>query len=195
MSVHRLLANARGQGLRPEAQLVDGWLVEPIHAPANPLWIWGAGHVGRAIVSVMSPFPDYDLTWVDTGPERFPQVIPDRVSALPAADPVRVIQHAPPDAAHLILTYSHSLDLALCHGLLSHGGRFIGLIGSQTKWARFRKRLHALGHSANAIGRITCPIGDPSLGKHPQAIAIGVARQMLDMDATVDMQTPRGHRA
>lgn len=195
MAVHRLMAKARAQGQRPQPQLIDGWMVEPVHRPHQPLWIWGAGHVGRALVSVMEPLPDFDLTWVDTGPERFPQAIPDHVTALPAADPCRVIAHAPADAAHLILTYSHDLDLRLCHGLLLHGGRFIGLIGSQTKWARFRNRLRSLGHSVDAIGRITCPIGDPTLGKHPHSIAIGVAGQMLGLAAAVDMSTPKEQRA
>ena len=53
------------------------------------------------------------------------------------------------------------------------------MIGSGTKWGRFRSRLRALGHEAQAISRIRCPIGDPSLGKHPQAIAVGVVAEML----------------
>jgi xanthine dehydrogenase accessory factor len=84
-----------------------------------------------------------------------------------------------------VLTFSHTLDLALCHALLGHGFRRLGLIGSATKWARFRSRLAALGHGAGAIGRIDCPIGDPALGKHPQAIAIGVAAAFLQERGTV----------
>jgi xanthine dehydrogenase accessory factor len=87
--------------------------------------------------------------------------------------------HAPTDAEHLILTYSHALDLDLCHRLLRRGFLSCGLIGSATKWARFRSRLTALGHDAAAVGRIRCPIGDPALGKHPQAIAVGVAAELL----------------
>jgi len=111
--------------------------------------------------------------------DRFPTDIPDTVTMLPAADPARLIPHAPQNAEHLILTYSHTLDLALCHAALTHGFAQCGLIGSKTKWARFRSRLAALEHSTQTITRITCPIGDPSLGKHPQAIAIGVAAQVL----------------
>ena len=72
LSVKRLLAQARGQGVAPEPQLIDGWMVEPVHKPTRNLWIWGAGHVGRALVDVLSPLPDLAITWVDTGPERFP---------------------------------------------------------------------------------------------------------------------------
>ncbi|EBA18669.1 xanthine dehydrogenase accessory factor [Roseobacter sp. SK209-2-6] len=182
LSVSRIVAQARNQGQRPEAQLVDGWLIEPVHQPQTDLWIWGAGHVGRALVDVLSPLPDLAITWVDTAPERFPDEIPAGVTMLPAADPALLAAHAPADAQHLILTYSHNLDLALCHALLSRGFTFAGLIGSATKWARFRSRLAGLGHSAAEIARITCPIGDPALGKHPQMIAVGVAAQLLQRE-------------
>ncbi len=179
LSVKRLVAETRGQGVRPEPQLVDGWMIEPVHQPARNLWIWGAGHVGRALVDVLHPLPDLAITWVDTGAERFPEHIPAGVTKVPAAKPAELVRHAPKDAEHLVLTYSHNLDLELCNRLLLHDFRFAGLIGSATKWARFRSRLATLGHPSERIARIKCPIGDPALGKHPQMIAVGVAAQLL----------------
>ncbi|SIT91377.1 molybdenum cofactor sulfurylase [Yoonia rosea] len=148
--------------------------------PARPLWIYGAGHVGRALVNVMAPLPDFTITWVDTGAERFPET---DVTTLVAKDPALIVKHAPLDADHLILTYSHEIDLALCHALLNHGFHSAGLIGSATKWARFRSRLAALGHAPAQVSRIACPIGDPALGKHPAAIALGVATAMISPQA------------
>ncbi|GAA6193778.1 xanthine dehydrogenase accessory protein XdhC [Phaeobacter sp. NW0010-22] len=177
--VTRLLAKARGQGVLPEPQLIDGWMIEPVHRPARQIWIWGAGHVGRAMVDVLAPLPDLAITWVDTGAERFPADVPAGVTVLPAAKPAKLVRHALPEAEHLVLTYSHTLDLELCNRLLSHSFAFAGLIGSATKWARFRSRLAALGHSPALISRITCPIGRPDLGKHPQMIAVGVAAELL----------------
>lgn len=145
----------------------------------SPLWIWGAGHVGRAIAGLLAPLETNAITLIDTSAARLPDPIPDRVIPLVAADPLLVVRHAPKDADHLILTYSHELDLALCDALLRHGFASAGLIGSATKWARFQRRLHAMGHGAHEISRIACPIGDPTLGKHPQAIAIGVASAFL----------------
>jgi len=179
LAVRRMLGKARDRGERPGPALIDGWMVEPVVRPARQFWIWGAGHVGRAMVDVLAPLPDLAITWVDTGPERFPEHVPEGVTMLPAANPADLVRHAPVEAEHLIVTYSHALDLELCHRLLSHGFGFAGLIGSATKWARFRSRLRALGHRPEAIARITCPIGDPGLGKHPQQIAIGVAAQLL----------------
>ena len=188
LAVNRVLSKMRNQGQRPEPQLVDGWMIEPVHKPDTPLWIWGAGHVGRALVDVLSPLPDLDITWVDTAPDRFPENTPEGVTAVPAADPTILVPHAPENARHLVLTYSHTLDLALCHALLEHEFSFAGLIGSATKWARFRSRLAGLGHSAGHIARITCPIGDPSLGKHPQMIAVGVAAEILRAGAKEELR-------
>jgi xanthine dehydrogenase accessory factor len=179
LAVKRLLDRARARGETPGPQLIQGWMVEPVARPTGHLWIWGAGHVGRALVQVMAPLPDLAITWIDTAPERFPETVPPNVRALPAPAPETATALAPPDADHLILTFSHALDLELCHRLLSHGFASAGLIGSATKWARFRSRLAALGHPAEAIARISCPIGDPALGKHPQAIAISVAAAFL----------------
>ena len=147
--------------------------------PGAPIWIWGAGHVGRAIVSVLAPLGRHPIVWVDDAPDRFPASIPEGAEPLVASDPLRVVARAPAEAKHIILTYSHDLDLGLCDALLSHGFGDCGLIGSDTKWARFRKRLFEAGHKTAEIDRIRCPIGDPSLGKHPQAIAVGVVTGLL----------------
>jgi xanthine dehydrogenase accessory factor len=179
LAVKRLLARARGEGVMPLPQLLQGWFVEPVARAERSLWIWGAGHVGRAMVGVLAPLPGLAITWVDVTGDRFPAAVPEAVTVLPAAVPGLMVAHAPKDAEHLVLTYSHALDLDLCHRLLAHGFGRLGLIGSATKWARFRSRLAALGHASGEIARIDCPIGDPSLGKHPQAIAVGVAVAFL----------------
>jgi xanthine dehydrogenase accessory factor len=178
LAIARAQAAARqGQPIAPA--LHQGWFIEPAARARHPVWIWGAGHVGRAIVSVMAPLPDVAITWVDTDLARFPVDIPTGVTALPAADITAAIDLTPPLARHIIVTFSHALDLALCDGLLRRGFGTCGVIGSATKWARFSQRLAAMGHTRAEIARIDCPIGDPALGKHPQAIAIGVAACMM----------------
>ncbi|MFK7763697.1 MAG: xanthine dehydrogenase accessory protein XdhC [Roseobacter sp.] len=179
LAVTRLQAQSRNSGHPPAPQFIAGWMVEPVIAPTRHLWIWGAGHVGRALVDVFRPLPQMHLTWIDTHQSRFPGTSPAGVDLLVARAPEDLVKYAPATAEHVIVTYSHDLDLALCHHLLSHGFAFAGLIGSATKWARFRSRLHQLGHAQPQIDRITCPIGNPALGKHPQAIAIGVGAAIL----------------
>ncbi|QFT58905.1 XdhC and CoxI family protein [Sulfitobacter sp. THAF37] len=140
-----------------------------------PLWLWGAGHVGRAVVRACPPGA-FDITWIDSDRDRFPAEVPAAVTMLPAADMPRLAAAAPPDAHHLIFTYSHDIDLALCAALLRRGFGSCGLIGSETKWRRFRTRLEALALDPAAI---TCPIGDKSLGRAPDAIAKGCVNGLL----------------
>ncbi|MFN6951081.1 MAG: xanthine dehydrogenase accessory protein XdhC [Albidovulum sp.] len=185
LAVRRLAARARREGRAPQPGIVQGWMVEPIALPEREIWIWGAGHVGRALVAILAPLPGFRITWVDTDAGRFPATLPDGVLQRIAPDPAALVADAPAGAEHLIVTFSHALDLALCHRLLGHGFASAGLIGSESKWARFRSRLAALGHSGAQIARIRCPIGEPAYGKHPQAIAVGVAAEFLRRPETV----------
>ncbi len=147
--------------------------------PTRNIWIFGAGHVGHALVHTLAPLPDIAITWIDARADSFPATLPDNVTPLPAADPARAAKHAPVNTEHLILTHAHDTDLAICHALLTRDFCSIGLIGSATKWARFKSRLAALGHSPATIDQIACPIGDPAFGKHPAQIAISVAAAMI----------------
>lgn len=161
--------------------LQGGWLAEPVWRNRLPVYIYGAGHVGQALARVLHPMPEFDVCVCDVREAELDK-LPDEVNAS-AILPTEVVAGAPDDAAHLIMTPDHDYDLTLCHALLGRSFGFAGLIGSATKWARFRSRLAALGHADATISRITCPIGDPDLGKHPQAIAVGVAAQLLRIKA------------
>lgn len=178
LSVQRALSRARNSGQTPPL-LLDGWLIEPLAPAAQELWIWGAGHVGRALVATLAPLPHWSIRWADIDESRFPAAIPDAVTPVIAENPADLVPLAARSAHHLILTFSHALDLELCHRVLRHGFAACGLIGSQTKWSRFQRRLRDLGHAHAQISRIACPIGDPALGKEPQAIAISVAAALL----------------
>ncbi len=172
-------ADAPDETLPGAPGLRGGWFAEPVGAPAVPVWIWGAGHVGRALAAVLAPLPGVAVTLADIAPERFPDPVPPRATPRIAPDPAQALAEAPRDAHHYVLTYSHDLDFALCDALLGHGFAGAGLIGSATKWARFRSRLVQKGHAPAAIDRIRCPIGDPKLGKAPESIAVGVAYTLL----------------
>ncbi|NUH66523.1 xanthine dehydrogenase accessory protein XdhC [Sulfitobacter sp. S0837] len=140
-----------------------------------PLWLWGAGHVGRAVVAACPPAA-FDVTWIDSAPDRFPTDVPEHVTVTPAAEMPRLAAHAPQDAHHLIFTYSHDIDLALCAALLRRGAASIGLIGSDTKKARFSRRLSNMGLDPSGI---ICPIGEKSLGKLPAQIAHGTLTALI----------------
>jgi xanthine dehydrogenase accessory factor len=173
-------------GARPrEATLVKAgkgeaaWFVEPTARHLVPLYIYGAGHVGRALVHVLRDLP-FAVMWVDTAKARFPEAVPSYVVPEVAADPAAFAAFAPVGAFHIVLTYSHALDLAICRTLLRRGDfGYLGLIGSTTKRARFLKRLREGGIAEGQLQRLTCPIGIPGLaGKDPGVIAIAVAADL-----------------
>ena len=145
---------------------------DPQHA--EDLWLWGAGHVGRAVVAAAHP-QAFRITWVDDAPERFPAQVRSDVKTVPAADMPLLATRAERQADHLIFTYSHDIDLALCAALLKRDVRSIGVSGAETKWARFAKRLRAMGLDPSSI---ICPIGDKTLGKAPAQIANGVVQTL-----------------
>ena len=179
LSVKRVCAAYRSSGSSPKPGMMDGWMVEPVCVVEREIWVWGAGHVGRAIVGALSPLPRLKICWADSASDRFPSQHPENVDKLIAENPADLVTLSGPAAEHLVVTYSHAMDLEICHRVLSRSFRTLGVVGSKTKRARFRSRLQALGHSKAQIDRMICPIGDPSLGKHPQEIALGVAADIV----------------
>jgi xanthine dehydrogenase accessory factor len=172
------------------ARLVRGrtgspdWYIEPLSPRRTPLFLYGAGHVGRALVRVLEPLA-FSVTWADIARERFPPATPPGMQVVASPDLVGIAAHAPVDAWHLVMTYSHTLDLAICHAVLQHGRfAYLGLIGSGTKRTRFLKRLAALGIDAQTLARLACPIGLEGLrGKEPAVIAVSVAADLLRLAA------------
>lgn len=164
---------------------------QPVVSGEVPIWIFGAGHVGRALATALAPIADFNITLVDTEAARMPENPPAGVTLITEPNMQTLVPQAPLNARHFIMTMSHRIDFELCDALLNHGFEYAGLIGSKSKWARFRTRLAEMGHPAAQIERISCPIGDPALGKEPQAIAIGITRALLleraKIESTADM--------
>ena len=151
----------------------------PLSAQRQPVFLYGAGHVGRAVIEIARHLP-CQIYWVDTDDDRYPEDIAEEVTKLPARQPETIAQHAPSNAIHLIMTYSHQVDFEVVMAVLSCGNfARCGLIGSETKASRFRKRLRDAGVNSNAIERLSCPIGLPEItGKKPVQVAISVTGQL-----------------
>ena len=157
----------------------DGTVFETFARHSRPLWLFGAGHVGRALILALAPLP-FEITWIDPRREAFPAATPDNVRTVHLADPAAALGNAPPDAFVLVMTHSHPLDLELVHAALSLDLAYVGLIGSATKRARFAKRLMEAGLSCDTISRLVCPIGLAGIAsKAPAAIAASVAADLL----------------
>jgi xanthine dehydrogenase accessory factor len=164
--------------------------VERIDLERAPLWLFGAGHVGRAIVRAVADLP-FEVTWVDERADIFPAPLPGNASARIAPFPVEDVADAPPGAIYLVLTHRHDLDFELCRAILERGdARWAGVIGSNAKAASFRKRLARRGVAPARIARLVSPIGVEGVAsKLPAAIAVAVAAQLLQVEACAAVQS------
>ena len=150
-----------------------------LNPPHTDVFLYGAGHVGRAVAEIARHLR-CQLYWVDTLENRFPEIIPTGITKICASSPSHIASHAPENSIHLVMTYSHQIDYDVVSCLLSKG-QFArcGLIGSQTKAARFRSRLLNAGVASEQIGRLVCPLGLSEIqGKAPFQIALSIAGQL-----------------
>lgn len=162
-------------------------LLERIDAQGEPLWLYGAGHVGKALVGVLADLP-FRVTWIDSRDEAFLPMPPLHVVTRRTDDPASTVALAPAGTYFLVMTHSHDLDYALCRAILQRGDfAWAGLIGSETKAACFNLRFGREGVPAESVARLVSPIGIPGIdSKRPGAIAIAVAAQLLQVAQTLE---------
>jgi xanthine dehydrogenase accessory factor len=162
-------------------------LLEPL-AVRPVVALFGIGHVGYELARILSRLP-VELLLVDSRAEQLDRVrLADVIDGTADVSVRRtllgeqVLEQLPPGAHVVIATHDHAEDYALCDAALRQRQPLgsIGLIGSSAKWTRFQAQLAAAGHRPAAIGRITCPIGQPGItGKDPAVIAVAVAAALL----------------
>lgn len=142
--------------------------------------LFGAGHVGKEVARILGRLP-CRLTWIDPRPDAFPATVQANTKVVIEEEPAWMVDEAPPGALYLVMTHSHALDLAIVERVLGRNDvAFLGLIGSETKAAKFRLRLRQRGISP---GRLVCPIGLLKAGKHPAEVAVSAVAQLLARQA------------
>ncbi|MEZ5450283.1 MAG: xanthine dehydrogenase accessory protein XdhC [Thiolinea sp.] len=185
------LAHA-GWAVQAEQQLLAGQVYQRVFdgfsmqiAPQNwHIALFGAGHVGKAVASILSALP-CQLHWFDNRPDAFPSpsALPAHIHPISIFTPHSSVAMLPADVYYLVMTHDHALDLALCEQILRQDdAAFLGLIGSSTKAARFRHRLRDLGLGPRQLERLVCPVGIAGIAdKHPAAIAVAIVAQVLQV--------------
>jgi xanthine dehydrogenase accessory factor len=157
-----------------------GWYIEPMPAPGFEVVLFGAGHVGKALASVLSTLP-CAVTWVDSRREQFPEESGPNIRVEIAKRPETTVRDCPAGAFYLVMTHSHQLDFDICERILARGDfAYCGMIGSASKRRACEKQLRRRGITEAMLDRLICPIGVPGIaGKRPAEIAVAVAAELL----------------
>ena len=157
----------------------------------TPVLLFGAGHVGRAVVLALAPLP-FAVRWIDGRADQFPQYVPQNVVTVRTDDVAHELDEASRDAMVIVMTHSHPLDFDITATALQRQTfEYVGLIGSDTKRSRFVHWARQMGVTSSQLGRLVCPIGIAEIrGKEPAAIAAGLAAQLLILRERASVPLP-----
>ena len=158
----------------------DCFFFDASRKPDFQLVLFGAGHVGRALVNILRDLP-IQISWVDSRDDQFPAEIPDNVETWCSDTPQAEVDAAPAGCYFLVMTHDHALDQSLAEQILKRDDfAYFGLIGSASKRRMFETRMHRRGITRHRFERMICPIGiDGIASKQPAAIAISVAAELM----------------
>lgn len=159
---------------------VNVLLFEPMGRPQAQIAVFGAGHVGRALVPLLAALP-CRVRWIDSREDEFPSFIPAGVATIVSDEPLEEAERLPAGSYCIVMTHNHALDLELTAAILKRNDfGYFGLIGSKTKRMRFEHRLRERGFEPALIQRMQCPMGLTEVkGKLPVEIAVSIAAQII----------------
>lgn len=161
------------------AHRIDDWFFENVVGTDLNIAVFGAGHVGSAVVRSLSAL-DCNIRWIDSRRGIF-RGAPSNVRTIESAQPALEVAAMPPGSCYLVMTHSHAIDFDVCDRILRRPDAiYCGLIGSLSKRRRFEKRFRAQGLQDKDLERLTCPIGVSGIsGKKPAEIAVAAAAEVL----------------
>ena len=159
---------------------VNVLLFEPMGQPQAQIAVFGAGHVGRALVPLLASLP-CRVRWIDSREQEFPEHLPEAVLKIVNDEPVDEVAQLPKGSYCIVMTHNHQLDLELTAAILKRGDfGYFGLIGSRTKRVKFEHRLKERGFEPALLQRMRCPMGLAQVkGKLPVEIAISIAAEVI----------------
>jgi len=147
--------------------------------------LFGAGHVGKALVRILADLP-CRVTWLDSREDVLSASVaesgaPANVTPRLVDNPPVAVEELPAGVWYLVMTHSHEMDFELVEAILTRGDfPYCGLIGSRSKSVKFRKRLSRIGFSDAELERLVSPVGmDLGGGKTPMEVAVSIAAQLL----------------
>ena len=176
---HFQLGSQLGQCCGGNASL----LFECFAANTIHIAVFGAGHVGQALIPMLAGLPCH-ITWVDNRESQFPANCEQyaNVTKLVTDDPAEEVAAMASNTLYIVMTHNHQLDFDISLAILKREDfHYLGLIASDTKWRRFQQRYKHREVPVSLVERMNCPIGlEQVVGKMPMEVAISVAGQIIE---------------
>lgn len=177
----RLLSDSAGASLSPLND--DGQFIESFGETRRSVYLFGAGHVGQALMLALATLP-FSVKWIDSRSGQFPKAVPGNFTCILSDEPHLELATVDPGSFVLVMTHNHALDLEITRAALADTQiPYVGLIGSKTKKSRFVRQMLKVGLPEKQLAALVCPIGVPGIrSKEPAAIAASTAAQLLAVD-------------
>lgn len=166
-------------------------LFESFKACDFNIMLFGAGHVGQALTGILQQLP-CKISWVDNREDLHPQTLPGNINPIISEQPADEVSNMPAGSYFLIMTHNHQLDFEILEAVLKRGdAKYVGLIGSDTKWQRFKMRMEHKGYSREFYEQVHCPVGLEAVpGKRPIEVAVSVAGELIAINNSVEREKP-----
>lgn len=141
-------------------------------------YIFGAGHVGRALAAALALLP-LRTTLVDQRVVEL-QLAPNGVDVVLTPLPEEIVRMAAPGSAFVIVTHDHALDFLIAREALQRrDASYVGMIGSRTKRVQFQRWLDSIEGEPVDSSTLICPIGAAGRpDKRPSVIAAFAAAEI-----------------
>lgn len=157
-------------------------LFECFSASGANIMLFGAGHVGKALIPILAGLP-CNITWVDSRAEQFPNDVDNyhNVTTVVSENPAEEVSLMPANSYYIVMTHNHQLDYDISHNILKRADfAYLGLIASDAKWRRFQQRFQHRDIAKSLIDKMNCPIGLAQVqGKLPMEVAVSVAGEII----------------
>ena len=157
-------------------------LFECFAATGVNIMLFGAGHVGKALVPILAQLP-CQVTWVDSRAEQFPANVGDydNVAILISDAPESEVASMPQNSYFIVMTHNHQMDFDITQAILKRADfHYLGLIASATKWRRFQQRYKHRDIAPKQVARMNCPIGLSQVGgKLPIEVAVSISAEII----------------
>ena len=153
--------------------------VEPI-LPKPAVVVIGVGHVGKAVAHLAHWLGFRVVVNDDRSEFCTPEAVPEADIYIPTS-----IEQLPKELeitpwTYLVLTTRGTLvDIAGLPALLATPATYIGVIGSQRRWATTRQMLLESGVAEEKIGRVRSPMGLELNAETPEEIAVSILAEII----------------